>query len=44
ELHRLQIDAAARQSASLQEYLRRTKPDAVVEGAWPVIPRQRTAA
>ncbi|WP_431037765.1 3'-5' exonuclease [Streptomyces sp. P6-2-1] len=44
ELHRLQVDAAARQSASLQEYLRRTKPDAVVEGAWPVIPRQRTAA
>ncbi|EGJ73985.1 putative DNA polymerase III subunit epsilon [Streptomyces sp. Tu6071] len=44
DLHRLQIDAAARQSASLQEYLRRTKPDAVVEGAWPVIPRQRTAA
>ncbi len=41
DLHVLQIRAAAEQSASLQEYLRRTKdPAAVVEPAWPVIPGQ----
>lgn len=39
ELQDLQIRAAAAQSASLQEYLRRTNPTAVVEPAWPVIPR-----
>ncbi|MFJ7058112.1 3'-5' exonuclease [Streptomyces griseobrunneus] len=40
ELHALQVRAAAEQSASLQAYLRRTaNPAAVVEQAWPVIPR-----
>ncbi|MCD9899261.1 3'-5' exonuclease [Streptomyces sp. MT29] len=40
ELHALQVRAAAEQSASLQAYLRRTgNPTAVVEQAWPVIPR-----
>lgn len=42
DLHDLQVRAAAAQSASLQEYLRRTtNPTAVVEPAWPVIPRSR---
>ncbi|OIJ88937.1 exonuclease domain-containing protein [Streptomyces colonosanans] len=42
DLHDLQIRAAAAQSASLQAYLRRTSnPTAVVEAAWPVIPRSR---
>ncbi|MFE4052188.1 3'-5' exonuclease [Streptomyces sp. YIM B13518] len=40
DLHDLQVRAAAEQSASLQAYLRRTtNPAAVVERAWPVIPR-----
>lgn len=42
DLHDLQVRAAAEQSASLQAYLRRTtNPAAVVEPAWPVIPRSR---
>ncbi|MGV9246400.1 exonuclease domain-containing protein [Streptomyces sp. NPDC003710] len=42
DLHDLQVRAAAEQSASLQAYLRRTtNPTAVVESAWPVIPRSR---
>ncbi|MEU8520457.1 3'-5' exonuclease [Streptomyces sp. NBC_01216] len=42
DLHDLQVRAAAVQSASLQAYLRRTTdPTAVVESAWPVIPRSR---
>lgn len=42
DLHELQVQAAAAQSASLQEYLRRTSdPAAVVEAAWPIIPRSR---
>ncbi|WP_328886327.1 3'-5' exonuclease [Streptomyces sp. NBC_00316] len=42
ELHDLQVRAAAEQSVSLQAYLRRTAdPTAVVEPAWPLIPRQR---
>lgn len=42
DLHALQVRAAAEQSASLQSYLRRTaNPTAVVEAAWPVIPRPR---
>ncbi|MFJ6808016.1 3'-5' exonuclease [Streptomyces anulatus] len=41
ELHALQIRAAAEQSASLQTYLRRSDPAAVVEASWPVIPRSR---
>ncbi|MET9443032.1 3'-5' exonuclease [Streptomyces sp. NPDC006610] len=40
DLHDLQVRAAAEQSASLQAYLRRTAdPAAVVESAWPLIPR-----
>ncbi|AUG76563.1 DNA polymerase III subunit epsilon [Kitasatospora sp. MMS16-BH015] len=40
DMHTLQTRAAAEQSASLQAYLRRTSnPAAVVEPAWPVIPR-----
>ncbi len=42
ELHGLQVHAAAEQSRSLQAYLRRTTdPAAVVEPAWPLIPRMR---
>ncbi|WP_330460502.1 3'-5' exonuclease [Streptomyces sp. NBC_00820] len=41
ELHALQVRAAAEQSVSLQAYLRRTAdPAAVVEPAWPLIPRR----
>lgn len=42
DLHALQVRAAAEQSVSLQAYLRRTAdPAAVVEPAWPLIPRSR---
>ncbi|MET8298286.1 3'-5' exonuclease [Streptomyces sp. NPDC005180] len=42
DLHELQVRAAAEQSVSLQAYLRRTAdPSAVVEPAWPLIPRPR---
>ncbi|MGY0070646.1 exonuclease domain-containing protein [Streptomyces sp. QTS137] len=42
DLHDLQVRAAAEQSVSLQAYLRRTvDPKAVVEPAWPLIPRRR---
>ncbi|MFC5954096.1 3'-5' exonuclease [Streptomyces pratens] len=42
DLHELQVRAAAGQAASLQAYLRRTAdPTAVVEQAWPVVPRNR---
>ncbi|MEU3408231.1 3'-5' exonuclease [Streptomyces sp. NPDC006670] len=42
DLHDLQVRAAAEQSVSLQAYLRRTAdPAAVVEPAWPLIPRGR---
>ncbi|MFF2730988.1 3'-5' exonuclease [Streptomyces sp. NPDC058008] len=42
DLHGLQVRAAAEQSLSLQAYLRRTAdPSAVVEPAWPLIPRRR---
>ena len=37
-LHRLQIEWAAAQAADFQQYLRRTKPTAVIEGEWPVLP------
>ncbi|MFG2924778.1 exonuclease domain-containing protein [Streptomyces sp. NPDC048305] len=44
DLHGLQIRAAAEQSRSLQAYLRRTTdPAAVVEAAWPLIPRREPA-
>ncbi|MEV8353149.1 3'-5' exonuclease [Streptomyces niveus] len=42
QLHRAQVEWAAEQAASLQEYFRKKDPSAVVEGAWPLIPRQRT--
>ncbi|WP_412076366.1 3'-5' exonuclease [Streptomyces xanthophaeus] len=42
DLQELQVRAAAEQSVSLQGYLRRTAdPAAVVEPAWPLIPRPR---
>ena len=45
ELHGLQVRVAAEQSLSLQAYLRRTAdPTAVVEPAWPLIPRRREPA
>lgn len=37
-LHQLQVDWAAAQAADFQSYLRRTKPAAVIEGDWPVLP------
>ncbi|MFJ4887420.1 3'-5' exonuclease [Streptomyces sp. NPDC088731] len=41
DMNVLQMKAAVEQSASLQEYLRRSSnPTAVVESAWPIIPRQ----
>ncbi|MHC5558220.1 exonuclease domain-containing protein [Kocuria sp. U4B] len=36
ELHADQVGWAAEQAADLQEYFRRTRPDAVVDGTWPV--------
>ena len=36
DLHADQVGWAAEQAASLQEYFRRTRPDAVVDGAWPL--------
>jgi DNA polymerase-3 subunit epsilon len=44
DLHNSQIWWAAEQAASLQEHFRKTRPDAVVEGAWPLIPRQMEGA
>lgn len=44
ELHTAQVGWAAEQAASLQEHFRKTQPDAAVEGAWPLIPRQKEAA
>ncbi|MEU3990151.1 exonuclease domain-containing protein [Streptomyces platensis] len=40
DLHQAQIGWAAEQAASLQAHFRETDPEATVEGAWPVIPRQ----
>jgi len=42
-LHEMQIDWAAEQAASLQQYLRRRDPHAIVDGRWPLIPRQAGA-
>lgn len=39
-LHTAQVGWAAEQAASLQEYFRKKDPQAVVEGAWPLIPHQ----
>ncbi|WP_115787918.1 3'-5' exonuclease [Arthrobacter silvisoli] len=38
KLHQLQVDWAAAQAADFQSYLRRSKPAAVIEGDWPVLP------
>lgn len=38
ELHRLQTAWAAGQAAGLQEHFRKTDPNAVVEGRWPLVP------
>jgi DNA polymerase-3 subunit epsilon len=42
-LHNRQETWAREQAASLQAHFRKTDPAAVVEGAWPLIPRQRVA-
>jgi len=42
-LHTMQIDWAAEQAKSLQEHFRKKDPTAVVESAWPMIPRQQVA-
>lgn len=36
ELHELQIGWKAEQAADFQAYLRRTRPDAVISGVWPL--------
>lgn len=36
ELHAWQVRAAASQAASFQEHLRKSNPDAIVNGVWPV--------
>lgn len=36
QLHAAQVGWAAEQAAGLQRYFRKTKPDAVVDGSWPV--------
>ena len=38
QLHALQKDWAVSQAADFQNYLRKTKPTAVIEGEWPVLP------
>lgn len=38
KLHRLQVDWAQAQAADFQDYLRRSKPAAIIEGNWPVLP------
>ncbi|WP_458111455.1 3'-5' exonuclease [Arthrobacter sp. R1-13] len=38
QLHQLQVDWAAAQATDFQSYLRKTKPAAVIEGQWPVLP------
>jgi DNA polymerase-3 subunit epsilon len=37
-LHQLQIEWASAQASDFQSYLRKTKPAAVIEGDWPVLP------
>lgn len=41
ELHAAQIGWAAEQAAGLQAHFRKTDPNAVVDGSWPLIPAQR---
>jgi DNA polymerase-3 subunit epsilon len=38
ELHALQVELAAEQAAGLQRHFRKTDPNAVVDGAWPLRP------
>jgi DNA polymerase-3 subunit epsilon len=38
ELHERQIELAAEQAAGLQKHFRKTDPNAVVDGAWPLRP------
>jgi len=38
ELHALQVELAAEQAAGLQAHFRKTDPNAVVDGAWPLRP------
>lgn len=38
QLHRWQVTEKARQAASLEKHFRKTDPDAVVDGSWPVQP------
>jgi DNA polymerase-3 subunit epsilon len=44
DLHDSLVVWADRQAADLEEYLRRTDPDAVIERAWPVIGRARNTS
>ncbi|MFD0408598.1 exonuclease domain-containing protein [Kitasatospora sp. NPDC127116] len=44
ELHDMQAHWAREQAIGLQEYLRRKDPAAVVEPAWPLVPRPRAGA
>ncbi|MFF7171130.1 exonuclease domain-containing protein [Streptomyces pseudovenezuelae] len=44
ELHAAQIEWAAEQAAGLQKHFRKTNPDAVVDGAWPLRPWAAPAA
>ena len=44
ELHKAQVDWAAEQAASLQEYLRRKDPSAYCAPEWPLVPAQRGGA
>jgi DNA polymerase-3 subunit epsilon len=43
-LHQLQVEWATAQAADFQNYLRKTKPAAVIEGDWPVLPPQDATA
>ena len=38
ELHRRQAGWAAKRAAGLQEHFRKTKPDTVIDGSWPLRP------
>lgn len=44
ELHAAQVGWAAEQAAGLQAHFRKTNPEAVVDGSWPLIPQQRGEA
>jgi DNA polymerase-3 subunit epsilon len=44
QLHDVQAKWAAEQAAGLQEHFRKSDPEAVVNGSWPLIPRQGGAA